>query len=167
MGKFDFLSKLGMSKSDYIVVEVENDIKDKMLFLEILLNRNLMQNKFKEEVIDLYFNKKLGEENFLSNVQKSIRVAEKVEFKILSVDEDLFKLKNDKPEFIGTIPRMPGDKTQLLPNTGKVSYTFIKQIYEHFKHRTITLKEINALSDLLDFDFQQVFHMEQTNFPKE
>ena len=43
MGKFDFLSKLGMSKSDYIVVEVENDIKDKMLFLEILLNRNLMQ----------------------------------------------------------------------------------------------------------------------------
>ena len=167
MGKFDFLSKLGMSKSDYIVVEVEKDIKDKMLFLEILSSRSLMPEKFKKELIDFYLNKTLSEENFLVNVQKIIRLSEMVELKVLSVDEDLFKLKNDKPEYIGTIDRMPDDKIQLLPNTGKVSYSFIKQLYEHLKHRSITIKEINALSDLLDFDFQKVFHLEQTNLPKE
>jgi hypothetical protein len=42
MGKFDFLIKLGESKSDYEVVSVDKDIKDKMLYLEILVNRNLM-----------------------------------------------------------------------------------------------------------------------------
>ena len=167
MGKFDFLTKLGESKNDYEVVNVEKDIKDKMLYLEILVNRNLMQGEFKEQLVDYYLNKKITESKFFENVQKSILVLEKAEFKIISVDEDMFKLKNDKPEYVGTIDRMPDDKTQLLPNTGKVSYSFIKQLFEHLKYRTLSLKEINALSDLLDFKFLKVFNVEQTKIPQE
>lgn len=167
MGKFDFLTKLGESKNDYEVVNVEKDIKDKMLYLEILVNRNLMQKEFKEQLVDYYLGKKITESKFFENVQKSILVLEKAEFKIISVDEDMFKLKNEKPEYVGTIDRMPDDKTQLLPNTGKVSYLFIKQLFEHLKHRTMTLKEINALSDLLDFKFFKVFNVEQTKIPQE
>ena len=100
-------------------------------------------------------------------MQKSIVVLEKAEFKILSVDEDMFKLKNDKPEYVGSIDRVPDDKTLLSPNTGKVSYTFSKQLFEHLKYRTMTLKEINALSDLLDFKFLKVFNVEQTKIPQE
>lgn len=167
MGKFDFLTKLGESKSDYEVVNVEKDIKDKMLYLEILVNRNLMQAEFKEQLIDYYLNKKITESKFFENVQKSILVLEKAEFKIISVDEDMFKLKNDTPEYVGTIDRMPDDNTQLLANTGKVSYSFIKQLFEHLKYRMMTLKEINALSDLLDFNFLKVFNVEQTKIPQE
>jgi len=167
MGKFDFLTKFGESKSDYEVVNVEKDIKDKILYLEVLVNRNLMQGEFKEQLVDYYINKKITESKFLENVQKSILVLEKAEFKIKSVDEDMFKLKNDKPEYVGTIDRMPDDKTKLLPDTGKVSYSFTKQLFEHLKYRTLTLKEINALSDLLDFKFLKVFNVEQTKIPQE
>jgi len=167
MGKFDFLTKFGESKSDYEVVNVEKDIKDKILYLEVLVNRNLMQGEFKEQLVDYYINKKITESKFLENVQKSILVLEKAEFKIKSVDEDMFKLKNDKPEYVGTIDRMPDDKTKLLPDTGKVSYSFTKQLFEHLKYRTLTLKEINALSDLLDFKFLKVLNVEQTKIPQE
>lgn len=167
MGKFDFLTKLGESKNDYEVVDVEKDVKDKMLYLEILVNRNLMQREFKEQIVELYINKKVSESQFFENVQKSIRVLEKAEFKIISVDDDMFKFKNDKPEYVGTIDRMPDDKIQLLPNTGKVSFSFIKQLFDHLKYRTLTLKEINALSDLLDFKFLKVFNVEQTKIPEE
>ena len=165
MGKFDFLNKIGESKSNYEVVNVEKDIKDKMLYLEILVNRNLMQSEFKEQLVDYYINKKITESKFFENVQKSILTLEKAELKIISVDEDMFKLKNGEPEFVGTIDRMPEDKAQVLPNSGKVSYLFIKQLFEHLKHRTMTLKEINALSDLLDFKFLKVFNTEQTKIP--
>jgi hypothetical protein len=167
MGKFDFLTKLGESKNDYEVVNVEKDVKDKMLYLEILVNRNLMQEEFKEQLVDFYLSKKITESKFFENVQKSIRVLEKAEFKLISVDGDMFKLKNDKPEYVGTIDRMPDDKTHVLPDTGKVSYSFIKELFEHLKNRTLTLKEINALSDLLDFKLLKVFNVKQTKIPQE
>lgn len=118
-------------------------------------------------MVDYYLNKKITESKFFENVQKSILVLEKAEFKIISVDEDMFKLKNDKPEYVGTIDRMPDDKSHLLPNTGKVSYAFIKHLFEHLTYRTLSLKEINALSDLLDFKFLKVFNVEQTKIPQE
>jgi len=90
-----------------------------------------------------------------------------VEFKLLSVDEEIFKLKNDELEYVGTVDRMPEDKTPSLANSGKVSYSFIIQLFEHLKYRTLTLKEINAISDLLDFQFLVVFNVEQTKIPKE
>jgi len=167
MGKFDFLSKIGESKSDYEVVNVEKGIKEKLLYLEILVNRNLMQVEFKDQLIDYYLNKKITEIIFFENVQKSILVSEKAEFKLLSVDEEMFKLKNDELEYVGTVDRMPEDKTPSLANSGKVSYSFIIQLFEHLKYRTLTLKEINAISDLLDLKFLVVFNVEQTKIPKE
>ena len=68
MSKFNFLTKLGESKSDYEVVNVEKDVKDKMLYLEILVNRNLMQAEFKEQLVDYYLNKKITESKFFENV---------------------------------------------------------------------------------------------------
>lgn len=167
MGKFDFLTKLGESKNDYEVVNIEKDTKDKIEYLEILVSRNLIQEEFKEQLLNYYLSKKITEDIFFENVQKSIRVLEKAEFKIISIDEDMFKLKNDKPEYVGTIDKMPDNKTQLFPDTGKVSYSFAKQLYEHLKYRTVTLKEINALSDLLDFKLFKVFNVEQTKIPQE
>ena len=167
MGKFDFLTKLGKSKDEYEVVNVEDDIKDKMLYLEILVSRNLLQEDFKEQVLDYYLNKKITESKFFENVKKSILVFEKAEFKIISVEEDAFKIKNDKLEYVGSIDRMPDDKIELLANTGKVSYMFVNQLFEHLKYRTLTLKEINALSDLLDFKILKVLNVEQIKIPQE
>lgn len=166
MGKFDFLTKLGESKSDYEIINVENELKNKLVYLEILVNRNLMQEDFKIELTNLYVNKKITENKFFENVQKSIDILEKAEFKIKSIDEDMFKLKNNTLEYVGSIDRMPDDKTQLLPNCGKVSFILTKQLFEHLKYRTLTLKEINALSDLLDFKFFKVFNVEQIKIPE-
>ncbi len=167
MGKFDFLKKLGESKNNYEIINVEKDVEDKLMYLEILVSRNLMQEDFKNELANYYLNKKISESKFFENVQKSIRVHEKAEFKIKSIDEDMFKLKNDTLEYVGSIDRMPDDKTQLLPNCGKVSFLLTKQLFEHLKYRTLTLKEINAFSDLLDFKFFKVFNVEQTKIPEE
>lgn len=167
MGKFDFLDKFGESKDKYQIVEVGEDVKPKIKYLEILVNRKLMQKDFQEELLNYYLNKKITEAKFYENIQKSISVLEKAEFKIISIEEDIFKQKNEKPEFVGSIDRMPDDKTQLSPNRGKVSYSFTKQFYEHLKYRTMTLKEIISLSDLLDFNFFAVLNVEQTKIPME
>jgi hypothetical protein len=81
MGKFDFLTKLGESKSDYEIINVENELKNKLVYLEILVNRNLMQEDFKIELTNLYVNKKITENKFFENVQKSIDILEKEEFR--------------------------------------------------------------------------------------
>jgi hypothetical protein len=167
MGKFDFLDKLGNSKKDFSVLNVEKDVNEKILYLEILENRHLMQKDFKKQLIDLYLNKKITESKFFENVQKSIRVLETAEFKILSVDEDMFKLKNDVPEYVGEIDRMPNDNTKPQPNRGKVSYVLCMHLFENLKYRILTLKEINALSDILDFNFLKVFNVQQTKVPEE
>ena len=53
-----------------------------------------------------------------------------MELKILSVDESVFKLKNDVLEYIGAIDRMPNDSYILSPNRGKVSYSFAKELFK-------------------------------------
>ena len=63
MGKFDFLTPLGESKNDYEVVKVEKDTKDKVEYLEILASRNLIQEDFKNELLNYYLNKKQETKN--------------------------------------------------------------------------------------------------------
>ena len=167
MGKFDFLNKIGESKNDYKAIDIEKDVKDKRKYLEITSTRNLIQNEFKDELIAYYLNKKINEAKFYENVQKSISVLEKAEFKIISIDGDIFKLKNNKPEYVGVIDRMSNDQTKLSKNRGKVSYSFAIELYEHLKDKIITLKEINDLSDLLDFKILTIFNFEQTKVPSE
>ena len=79
----------------------------------------------------------------------------------------MFKHKNDELEYVGEIDRMPNDKTKLSANRGKVSYLFAKQLSEHLRNRILTLKEINALSDTLDFKLLKVLNVEQTKIPSE
>lgn len=167
MRKFDFLNEIGNSKDDYEFINVDNDTKDKVEYLEILISRNLIQEDFKNELLNYYLNKKITEKQFFENIQKSIRILEKAEFKILSLDEEMFKLKNDKKEYVGCINKMPNVKNQLLPDTGKLSYLFAKHLYDHFKNRILTLKEINALSDLLEIKLFKIFNVEQTKIPEE
>ena len=162
MGKFDFLKQLGESKDQYEVVNVGKDVEEKLQFLEILVNRNLMDNNFKEELLSLYINKKISDKIFGENIQNSISIAEKIEFRIISIDDELFKNKNDEFEYIGAIDRILNDKKgQISSNKGKVSYSFVNQLFVHLKDKVLTVKEINSLSDALDFDVFKVLNIEQ------
>lgn len=127
---------------------VGKDVLEKARYLEILASRRLIDEEFKESVLNLYQSKKINEAKFFENLERSISGYEGAEFKILSIDEDMFKLKNDELEYVGEVDRMPNDKTELSSNRGKVSYYFIKQLREQLKYRVLTLKEINALNDI-------------------
>ena len=166
MGKFDFLNDIGESSNSYEVVNIDNKIKDILLYLEILVNRNLMKEDFKNELIEHFVSRKITEKKLNENIQKSILVHEQAEIKLISIDENMFKFKSDEQEYIGTIDRMPFDKTKVLSSRGKASFKFVEHLFTHLKNRVLTLKEVNALSDLLDFDFLSVFNIEQIKIPK-
>lgn len=167
MGKFDFLNDIGESSNSYEVVNIDNKIKDILLYLEILVNRNLMKEDFKNELIEHFVSRKITEKKLNENIQKSILVHEQAEIKLISIDENMFKFKSDEQEYIGTIDRMPFDKTKVLSSRGKASFKFVEHLFTHLKNRVLTLKEVNALSDLLDFDFLSVFNIEQIKIPTE
>jgi hypothetical protein len=166
MGKFDFLNDMGESKKNYHIIKTSKSFDDKIKYIEILQNRNLIQEKFKNELISLYLNKKISDFDFDQNIQKSIRIHEKAELKIISIDEDMFKLKNEQKEYVGAIDRIPDNKSNNLLEYGKVSYLFVKELFNDLKLKTLTLKEINNLSDSLGFSLLKVFNVEQTHFPK-
>lgn len=160
MGDFDFLDNIGESKGLFKKVKVSNKIEEAVKYLEILQNRNLMGEDFKNDLLELMVNKKANSEVILGNINKSIEAHEKIKLKILSIDEEMFKSKNDQLEYVGAIDRMPNDATQLLPNRGKVSYLLVQQIFNVLKNRTVTIKEIINLSDILDFKVLAVFNVE-------
>ena len=118
-------------------------------------------NDFKNEILDLIVNKNISDEIFIREVQKSIDAFKEMELKILSVDESVFKLKNDVLEYIGAIDRMPNDSYILSPNRGKVSYSFAKELYNQLKGRRIGLGELISMSDSLDFKVLKIFNVEQ------
>lgn len=167
MGKFDFLNNIGESSNSYEVVNIDNKIKDILLYLEILVNRNLMKEDFKNELIEHFVSRKITEKKLNENIQKSILVHEQAEIKLISIDENMFKHKSDEQEYIGTIDRMPFDKTKVLSSRGKASFKFVEHLFRHLKNRVLTLKEVNSFSDLLDFDFLSVFNIEQIKIPTE
>ena len=161
MENFDFLNSIGESKDNFEFLNVNKDLKNKIEFLEILRNRNLMMEDFKNEILDLLVNKNISDEIFIREVQKSIDAFKEMELKILSVDESVFKLKNDVFEYIGAIDRMPNDSYILSPNRGKVSYSFAKELFNQLKGRRIRLGELISMSDSLDFKVLKIFNVEQ------
>jgi hypothetical protein len=161
MENFDFLNSIGESKDNFKNFNVNKDLKKIIEYLEILRNRNLMNEAFKNEVLDLIVNKKISNQIFYREVQKSIDAFKEMELKILSVDESVFKLKNDELEYIGTIDRMPNDSYILSPNRGKVSYTFAKELFNQLKGKKIKLGELISMSDSLDFKVLKIFNVEQ------
>lgn len=161
MGAFDFLNNLGESKDSFKKTNLENIIKEKIEFMEILINRNLMQEDFKNELIEKYLNKKLSIDEVSMYIQKSINLHNEIELKLKSIDEDEFKLKNDSLEYIGAIDKMPDDTAIIGPNRGKVSYNFVVSLFNHLKGRRLKLGEIIKLSDVLDFKLMKVFNFEQ------
>ena len=161
MENFDFLNDIGESKNNFKTLNVGKKLKNKIEFLEILINRNLMMEDFKNEILDLLINKKISDEIFFREVRKSITNFNEVELKLLSIDESEFKFKNDELEYIGAIDRMPDDSYILSSNRGKVSYSFAKELFNHLKGRRIKLREIIAMSDSLDFKVIKVFNVEQ------
>lgn len=160
MGSFDFLDNIGEQKGDFNTSKSVKADKERMQYLEILVSRNLMMEQFKEEVIQLY-NTTKSIEIFNNNVQKSINLIGRIEVKIIGIDENMFKLKNDEFEYIGAIDRMPNDGYVLSANRGKVSYTFAMQLFHHLKNRVLLVNEINGLSDALDFRVLSVLEVEQ------
>lgn len=161
MKNFDFLNNLGESKNNFNSLNVNKILKNKIEYLDILRNRNLMMEDFKNEILDLLLNKNISDDIFIREVKKSIDAHNEIELKLLSLDESEFKLKNDDLEYIGAIDRMPDDTCFLSPNRGKVSYSFAKKLFDHLKGRRIKLKEIIALSDSLDFKILKIFNVEQ------
>ena len=161
MKNFDFLNNMGESIDNFKFLNVNKDLKNKIEYLEILRNRNLMNESFKNEVLDLLVNKKISNEIFYREVQKSIDAFKEMELKILSVDESVFKLKNDVLEYIGAIDRIPNDSYILSPNRGKVSYSFAKELFNQLKGRKIKLGELISMSDSLDFKVLKIFNVEQ------
>lgn len=161
MGTFDFLDNIGDSKNKYDEVYVDNSIKPQIDLLEILQNRNLMLEDFKNEILSLFINKKINKELLYQNIRKSIDAHEKIKIKIISVDENEFKNKNDTLEYIGAIDRMPNDIFYTNnKERGKVSYNFAISLYEHLKGRILTIKEVCDLSDALDFKILKVYNIE-------
>ena len=86
-----------------------------------------------------------------------------VELKVLSIDESAFNIKNDTLEYVGEIPKMPGQNEIINPNSGMVSYTFAKVLCQRLQFRKIRLGEIISLSDCLDFKVYRIFNFEQLN----
>ena len=158
MGLFDFLNDLGESKSNFERVKTDKDEQTLIEYVEILKSRGLMTEEFKSELINLYFNKKIDKNILQQNIDKSINVHEAIEYKIISIDEEMFKLKNNIKEYVGAIDRLPNDKTILHSERGKISYEFATKLLEHLKNRVMNVRLMNNLCDALDCDVKSIFN---------
>ncbi len=165
MGRFDFLNKFGESKENFEIININKNIQEKVELLEILSNRKLVPEDFKSELLNLLVENKINDENFYKNVNKAIDIMEKVTFEVLSIDEDMFKLKNHEYEYVGSLTRMKGNETVSTKNSGKVSYFFLEQIFSNLKNKEVSLKQVNTVSDIFDFDLLSVINVKQINIP--
>jgi hypothetical protein len=161
MNNFDFLDSLGESKNNFREVNIGKDKNEIVVLLDTLIARQLMSEDFKNELLDLYLNNKIDRNKLEQNIEKSIKTYQSVELQVLSVDETAFKHKDDTLEYVGTIPKMPGQKDIINPNSGKVSYNFANVLCQRLKYRNIKLGEIIALSDCLDFKVWRIFDFKQ------
>jgi hypothetical protein len=160
MGLFDFLNDLGESKSNFNVIKTSEKEKLLIEYLEVLVSRGLMMKDFKSELINLHYNKKINENALNENIEKSISVHEAIEYKLVSVDEQMFKKKDNTKEYIGAIDRLPNDKTILNSDRGRLSYNFAVFLLEHLKGRTMNVKMMNNLCDALDCDVKIIYNKE-------
>jgi len=160
MGLFDFLNDLGESKSKFNVIKTNENENSLITYLEIIVSRGLMMDDFKSELINLYFNKKINEKVLNDNIEKSINVHEAIEYKLTSIDESMFKKRDNTKEYVGAIDRLPNDKTQLNSERGKISYVFAVSLLEHLKGRIMNVRLMNHLSDALDCNVKSIYNKE-------
>lgn len=160
MGILDFFDGLGESADKFKQVKVDSYLQSRISFMEILVNRGVMSDDFKNELIEKYISDKLSKDTFEFNIKRSIDAYEAVKLKFTSVDVDIFKLKNDTLEYVGEIDKMPNEPPIYNPNSGKMSYNFALLLFEHLKNKEISFKEVNYLSDALDVKIQRVYNKE-------
>jgi hypothetical protein len=160
MGVFDFLNDLGESKSNFNIRKTNKEEGEIAAYLEILQSRGLMMEKFKNEVLSLLLNQKIHKKTFDDNVTKSINVHENIEVTLTSVDESMFKFKDNRKEYIGTIDRLPEDSGKPNSDTGKISYELALSLFEHLKGKIINVKMLNSLCDALDCNIKSIYNME-------
>lgn len=160
MGLFDFLNDLGESKSNFNTIKTSKTEQLLTEYLGILISRSLMTEHFKSELINLYLNKKINDIALNENIEKSITIHESIEYKLVSVDEEMFKKKDNTKEYIGAIDRLPYDKTKLSLERGKISYNFAVSLLEFLKGRIMNVKMMNNLCDVLDCDVKSIFNKE-------
>ena len=160
MGLFDFLNDLGESKSNFNTIKTSEKERLLIEYLEILVCRGLMMEDFKSELINLHFDKKINEVALNENIEKSIIAHEAIEYRLVSVDEDMFKKKDNTKEYIGAIDRLPNDKIKLSSERGKISYNFSVSLLEFLKGRIMNVKMMNNLCDVLDCNVKVIFNKE-------
>ena len=158
MGILDFMDGLGEQANKFKKVKIDSYLQQRIPFMEILVNRGVMGEDFKSELIEKYISEKWTKEILDSNIEKSINLYESIKLKLVSVDDEIFNLKNDVQEYIGEIDKLPNDPSVFNPNSGKMSYNFAIALFEHLKNKELSLKEVNYLSDALDVKIQSVFN---------
>jgi hypothetical protein len=161
MKDLSFLDSLGESKDKYKILDFDKDVHEKIKLLDTLCERNLMSNDFKDELIDIYLNKKISNALFYGNVRKSIEQFCGIELQLLSVDENMFKEKSDALVYIGSIPRYPWDNTAISKTNGRISYSLTKHLFDHLKDRVVKLGELVELSDILEVKLIKLFNVKQ------
>ena len=160
MGVFDFLNDLGESKSNFNIRKTNKEEDNIVAYLEILQNRGLMMEEFKNELLTLYLNKKIDNKAFHENINKSVKAHQNIEFKLTSIDESMFKLKDNRKEYIGSIDRLPEDLIKPNSETGKISYEFSISLFEHLKGKILNVKILNLLCDTLDCNIKTIYNKE-------
>ena len=160
MGVFDFLNDLGESKSNFNIRKTNKEEDEIVAYLEILQNRGLMMENFKNELLTLFLNKKIDKKAFHENINKSVNAHENIEFKLTSIDESMFKLKDKQKEYIGSIDRLPEDLIKPNSESGKISYDFSLSLFEQLKGRIINVKMMNSLCDALDCNIKSIYNKE-------
>jgi hypothetical protein len=160
MGILDFMDGLGEQANKFKKVKIDSYLQQRIPFMEILVSRGVMGEDFKSELIEKYISEKWTKEILESNIEKSINLYESIKLKLVSVNDESFKLKNDVQEYIGEIDKMPNDPSVFNPNSGKISYTFAISLFEHLKNKELSLKQINFLSDALEVKIQSIYNKE-------
>lgn len=160
MSVFDFLKDLGESKSNFNILKTNKEEDEIVAYLEILRNRGLMTEDFKTEILTLYLNKKIDKKAFHDNINRSVKAHQNIEFRLTSIDESMFKLKDNRKEYIGTIDRLPEDLTKPNADTGKISYEFSLMLFEYFKGKIMNVKMMNSLCDCLDCNIKSIYNLE-------
>lgn len=158
MSNFDFLDSLGESASSFKIIETSRDDAKVVSLLQILVNRGLMMEDFKNELLDLYLKKKINSNGVFKNIEKSIQAHESIEYKLIEVDKSMFKNFDTTKEYVGAINRLPSDISKLNADRGKVSFQFAEFLFEHLKGRVMNIKLMNNLCDALDFDVKSIFN---------
>lgn len=162
MKSYDFLENIGSSKDDYKILKHNEDLGSLIEYLDLLVNRNLMAEDFKNILINAYRDKSFSIEAINHNIQKSITTFESIEIKLESIKEELFNGEPEKFIYIGTIDKLIKNKHSIRAlNLGKTNLFFVQQLFKQLKGRILTIKEINSLSDILEFKILNVFNVQQ------